>query len=184
MLKKFTDGLMFGGGFAISFIALWYVAAYLIFPMFASSYAERVFSNDLPSSNSQSYRSSISTGAALPNNPVKQFHELDIEQQIKQASVIALAEYVPSEDGKMKAVITEFIKNQPGTTIYYNIGDEHPLSSYYPKNKSRHGDGLVIFFTGSPAQMKLSMTYSGERISGLGDMPIKLLRKKCNDPNG
>ncbi|MCP3852503.1 MAG: hypothetical protein GY694_20075 [Gammaproteobacteria bacterium] len=183
MLKKFTDGLIFGGGFAISFIVIWYAAAYFIFPMFASSYTERVLSTGPSNSNSKSSQPPTPTNKTLPNTPLKQFHELEIEQQIEQASVIALAEYVPSENGKMKAVITELIKNKPGTTIYYNVGDEHPSSSYYPKEKTRHGDGLVIFFTGSPAQMKMSMTYSGDRILGLGDMPLKLLRKKCAEPN-
>ena len=32
MLKKFTEGLVFGEGFAISFVAVWYFAAYFITP--------------------------------------------------------------------------------------------------------------------------------------------------------
>lgn len=79
----------------------------------------------------------------------------------------------------MKAVITEFLKKDANVTIYYGMGDEYPSSSYYPKEKTGYGDGVVIFFTGSPAMIKMSMTYSGDRIHGLGDLPVELLRKKC-----
>jgi len=34
MLKKFGEGLTFGAGFGISFILLWYIAAYLLYPLF------------------------------------------------------------------------------------------------------------------------------------------------------
>lgn len=115
--------------------------------------------------------------------PGKPFHELSLDDQIKQASVIAIAKYEKSSDGKMKAILKEFLKKEPGTTIYYNIGDEYPGSSYYPKENTMYGDGVIIFFTGSPATMKMSMTYSGDRIRGLGDIPIELFRKKCNDKN-
>ena len=113
----------------------------------------------------------------------KPFHELSLEDQIKQASVIAIAKYQKSSDGKMKAIINEFLKKEPGTTIYYNIGDEYPGSSYYTKENTMYGDGIIIFFTGSPAIMKMSMTYSGDRIRSLGDIPIELFRKKCKDNN-
>ena len=41
------------------------------------------------------------------------------------------------------------------------------------------GDGEVVFFTGSPAMMQLAMSYSEDRIRGLGDMPLALLREKA-----
>jgi hypothetical protein len=57
--------------------------------------------------------------------------------------------------------------------------DEYSAASYYPKQGTSHGDGIVIFFDGSPAMMRLSMSYSGDRIQSLGDMPLELLRAKC-----
>ena len=81
------------------------------------------------------------------------------------------------------AKIKEFLKKESGTTIYYNIGDEYPTSSYYPKEGTRYGDGVIIFFADSPATMKMSMSYSGDRIHSLGDIPIELFKKKCNDQN-
>jgi hypothetical protein len=42
---------------------------------------------------------------------------------------------------------------------------------------------MVMFFTGSPATMRMSMTYFGDRVHSLGDLPIELLRQKCEEPN-
>lgn len=116
--------------------------------------------------------------------PGKPFYELGIDEQIKRASVIALARYERASDGEMKAVIKEFLKKEPNVQIYYKVGDEYAPSSYYPGGKTVYGDGVVIFFTGSPATMQLSMTYSGDRIHGLGDIPIELFKEKCAKPDG
>lgn len=182
MLKKFTDGLMFGGGFTISFIVLWYLAAYIITPMFLGSRIEQVANKHLSELNDRK-PPSISRGPQEFREPGIPFHELKLEEKIKKASVIALAKYESSHDGKMKAIIKEFLKKQSDATIYYNIGDEYTSSSYYPKDKTSYGDGLVIFFTGSPARMSMSMSYSGDRIRGLGDLPVELFRKKCKESN-
>ena len=182
MLKKFTEGLVFGGGFGISFLALWYVAAYLITPMFVGSQIEQVANRHLSYLDAKT-QSSISRTPETLRESGPPFHELKLEEQIKKSSVIALAKYEPSPDGKMKAIIKEFLKKEPGVTLYYNVGDEYASSSYYPKDKTSYGDGLVIFFVGSPAEMRMSMSYAGDRIRGLGDLPLELLKKKCKEPN-
>lgn len=182
MFKKFTEGLVFGGGFGISFVFIWYIAAYLIYPMFVGPHIEKTVTKQLSEIESQ-VSPSVSSRPEVFERLGKQFHELSLEDQIKQASVIAIAKYEKSSDGKMKAIIKEFLKKEPDTTIYYNIGDEYPGSSYFPKENTMYGDGVVIFFTGSPASMKMSMSYSGDRIHSLGDIPIELFKKKCKDPN-
>ncbi len=166
MLKKFTDGLIFGAGFSISCVVILFLAGFLILPMFMSKHIE--YPTGIEQSNVQDHF-----------KPSVSFHDLGIEERIKQSSVIALAKFEPSPDGKMKAIIKEFLKKDLGVTIYYNIGDEHPSSSYFPQKDVGHGDGLVIFFTGSPANMKMSTSYSGDRIHGLGDIPVELFKKKC-----
>ncbi len=70
-------------------------------------------------------------------------------------------------------------KKEPGTIIYYKVGDEYPGASYYPKDGINRGEGVIIFFTGSPATMKMSVTFSDGRIHGLNDIPIELFKKKC-----
>lgn len=180
MLKKFTKGLVFGGGFAIAFVAVWYIAAYSAIPLLVSSRFEEAASSQ--PSNAKGTRQPSKPGRTDSSRQLTTpFHELGLEEQIQKSSVIALARYEAAPDGKMKAIVKEFLKKDPNVTIYYNVGDEYPTSSYYPKDKISRGDGVVIFFTGSPAMMKMSMTYSGDRIHGLGDLPVELLRKKCKE---
>ena len=177
MSRKFTEGLLFGAGFGVSFIAISYMAAYLIYPMFMRWQLNSV---DIPSSVSEKQIPTINNAQVSKNDEIP-FHKLKLEEQIKKSSVIAIAKYVPSSDGKMKAIIKEFLKKEPGVTIYYKIGDEYSSSSYYPKENTNYGDGVIMFFTGSPATMKMSMTYSGNRIRSLGDIPIELFKKKCRN---
>jgi hypothetical protein len=180
MLKKFIEGLVFGSGFAISFVAIWFIATYSLYPILISSVtqtANRQLSQGGISISSEQFAPDMKRPSQKP------FHELSAEEQIKNASVIALARYEKSSDGKMKAVIKEFLKKDPGVIIYYNIGDEYTTSSYYPSKNRSYGDGVVIFFTGSPASMGMSITYTGDRITGLSDIPIKLFKQKCKGPN-
>lgn len=180
MLKKFTEGFVFGGGFGVAFLGLWYVAAYLITPKFAESQIEQLTNKHLSDLGAKTQSTNPKSLGTL-RVPESHFYELKLEDQIKKASVIALAKYEPSPDGKMKAIIKEFLKKEPGTTIYYKVGDEYAASSYYPKDKTTYGDGVIIFFVGSPATMRMSMTYQGDRIHGLGDLPLELLKSKCKD---
>lgn len=178
MLKKFLDGLMFGSGFTIAFIVISYLAAFFAQPLFMSS-MEWSSSDSIPAEHTGG-RPPIAAFGGDSDTP---FYELAIDEKIKRASVIAVARYEQAPDGQMKAIIKEFLKNKPDTTIYYKVGDEFPTASYFPKEDSGHGDGVVIFFVGSRARMRMTMTFSGKRIGGLGDLPIKLLREKCKDPD-
>ncbi|MDH5797452.1 MAG: hypothetical protein OEZ19_02720 [Paracoccaceae bacterium] len=182
MLKKFLEGIAFGGGFTLSFIVLWSLASYLLIPKLTSSILEQTdvkYSSPIESEFSPSKTHEIEPP---PKHEIP-FHDLPIEGQIQHSSVIALAKYEPAPDGQLKAIIKEFFKKDPGVTIYYDIGDEHALSSHYPKDNTKYGDGEIIFFTGNPATMRMSISYSGNRIHGLGDLPIELLRKKCQPPH-
>lgn len=171
---------MFGSGFAISFVIVWYIAAYLVNPLFVET--QLGYTGSGQSSNAQTtVPSSVSTQNETFGDRALPFHELELEEQIREASVVALARYEPSTDGKVKAIIREFLKKDPDTIFYYDIGDEYESSSYYPKSNTSYGNGIIIFFTGSPATMRMSMTYSGDRIRGLGDLPVELLRKKCKE---
>ncbi|HEY0665879.1 MAG TPA: hypothetical protein VGD24_07430 [Gallionella sp.] len=180
MLKKFIDGLIFGSGFAISFVAIVFMTGYTLYPMLISTVTE--------SASQQLSQESLDLASehAFPDNQRQSsipFHELPVEEQIKKASAIALARYEKSPDGKMKAVIKEFLKKDPGVVVYYNTGDEYTSSSYYPNINRSYGDGVIIFFTGSPARMSMSVTYTGDRINGLADIPVELFKQKCQEPN-
>lgn len=178
MMKRFFDGLIFGAGFTISFIILWYLAAYSIQPIVDRLRFERLGIGADSEISDTKQASSAQRG--LQDIP---FHALRVDDQIKQSSIIALAQYEQASDGRMKAVIKEFLKKDPNTIFYYDVGDEYSPSSYFPKDNTSYGDGAIIFFTGSPATMKSSMSYSDNRVRALGDIPIELLREKCRENN-
>lgn len=99
------------------------------------------------------------------------FHEWPVEKKIKAASVVAVTIH-RNEDGKIKSIISAIPKQLPGTTFHYHVGDEYMPASRMPPENTSFGDGEVIFFTGSPAMMRYSASYTGSRIGGLGDMPL------------
>ncbi|MFZ6800577.1 hypothetical protein [Undibacterium sp. Di24W] len=161
MLRKFKDGLIFGAGFSVAFLVL----SYLGFLLFTNM----KWTNNTPVSENGEH---IKVVKEIP------FHELSPEEQINRASVIALAKHEKLPNGKYAAVVKEFIKKDPNTTVYYKIGDEYPRNPNAPEVDKSYAENMLIFFTGSPATMVSSFTYSGERISSLGDMPIEVLRNK------
>lgn len=175
MLKKFIDGLAFGAGFTISVIVLWSIVSFVIFPTYFESQVAEFDASEIefPDANESMPRPLSSTNDEAP------FYTLSIEEKIAKASVIALAKYEQADDGRMQAIITEFLKLEPDTKIRYDVGDEYPSSSYYPSEDRSRSDGVLIFLTGSPAAMKYSTTFNGDRISGLNDIPIELFREKC-----
>ncbi|MEZ5572264.1 MAG: hypothetical protein R3E64_09585 [Halioglobus sp.] len=179
-MKKIIDGMLFGIGFGVAFLATLYVGLGFVLE---GSFAEP---------GSYSTRSlNIPRDSFVPTKPIAKsqsdaleevsFSDLDIDDQIKYSTVIAVAEYNKTDEGKTKSIITDILKKDEGVTFHYDVGDEY--RSYYPQERVFYGDGEVIFFTGSPASMRQSMSYHGERIGSLGDMPLRLLREKCDTPS-
>jgi len=80
----------------------------------------------------------------------KPFHELPIEEQIEQSSVIAVAEYEEGDDGRIRAIIVEVLKEAPDTVSYYDVGDEHPASSHYGGAARSRGDAVIFFLLTLP----------------------------------
>jgi hypothetical protein len=102
------------------------------------------------------------------------FNDLPVEKQIQSASVIAITTY-KKEDGKLKSIITSIPKLASNIEFNYKVGDEYARASRFPRENTSYGDGEVIFFTGSPAMMRISASYENGRIYGMGDMPIEKL---------
>jgi len=107
------------------------------------------------------------------------FHDWPLDKQIQAASVIALAKHHVEKD-QVKTIFAEILKQTPGTTFYYKIGDEWRMNQPVRPNTS-YGNGQLMFFVGSPAQFRFSTSFSDGRITGFGDMPLELLRKKIKD---
>jgi hypothetical protein len=141
-----------------------YLVAYV--PWIKLSWNNREISSESPSSSSL---------RSLPQ--YERFYDLPLDKQIDAASVIALAQY-QKEGEKLKCVVSEILKRSPNTEFYFKVGDEYPQCSRYPKANESYGDGQIMFFVGSPAQFRYSTSFEGDRLTGLGDMPIALLRAK------
>ena len=175
MLRKFAEGLAFGAGFGIAIAAVWTLLGWLTTP----SPVPRTPSESVPpdaqyerfDNRSIDEESSAALREAVLNRP--------IEDQIAEASAIAIVRYEQAEDGRMKAIIAEIPKRHPDTRFFPAVGDEYPRASFYPGGDSGRGTGAVIFFEGTPPAMRMMMSVDEGRISGLGDMPIEIFREKA-----
>lgn len=178
MLKKFVNGLVFGAGFAISLVGILLVSINWVSTAMIECQIDENVSNldeercqeEIP----EKFKDQLKEG----KNEGKLFHKLPLEEKIEQASVIALVRYEDTSGPKVRAVIDEFLKKNPSSKIHYDVEDEYTYGSYYPEDGVERGDGLVVFFTGSPATMKYSTTYDDSRVLGLSNIPINLLKKK------
>lgn len=118
----------------------------------------------------------ISPGASFTES-FPGFRELPIEAHVRSASVIVLTKY-RREGDKLKSVVSEILKHKPGTTFHYQVGDElGSAGDRVVRENTRYGDGEVVFLAGSPATVRLSASYTNERIAMAGDLPLSALRK-------
>jgi hypothetical protein len=116
--------------------------------------------------------SSVSSSPEEFNN----FYDWPVEKKIESASLIAIGKYQKSGD-TLKCVISEILKQRPGTLFYYKVGDEYPNGNMHIHVDTKYGDGQIMFFTGSPAGFRYGCSFTGERIGGLGDMPMPQFRE-------
>lgn len=118
----------------------------------------------------------------MSHRPVDEFNgfsDWTVEKQIQSASVIAITTF-KKDGGKLISIITAIPKQAAGNAFNYQIGDEYARGTRYERENMEYGDGEVIFFTGSPPMMRLSMTYANGRVTGLGDIPIAKLNELIN----
>ena len=120
----------------------------------------------------QQFASSETTAPEAYNN----FHDWPLEKQIQTASVIAIGKWQKS-DSTLKCIISEVLKHAPNTAFYYKVGAEFRPGNQRVKDNTSYGDGQIMFFVGSPASFRYAMSFSGDRIAGMGDMPINELRE-------
>ncbi|MBI3102515.1 MAG: hypothetical protein HYY98_13330 [Burkholderiales bacterium] len=174
MLQKFFNGLVFGAGFFVAVALLgWFLAYVLMVP----PEGRTIYWGGAPVLGAPG-------GMQEARGKQTPLYDLPLEQQIERASAIIITRFEAAADGRRKAVVAEILKRDPGARLQYQVGDEYPSASYYPKEGEDRGDGAVVFFEGVSADARYSTTFRGDRVSGLGDIPLKLFREKCTQTGG
>lgn len=168
---------------AIALMLLAHLLMYAVPFLFPSLYAKEVrqiqmsLNEALKSHQADAAAIPLSSGRTVkPQKPLN-FHELSLDEQIKQASVIAVTRYENTEDGKVRQVISELLKRDLTAGFNYEVGDEY--IDPYANQMTSYGDGMVMFFKGSPAHAAYSTSFTNDHIYGLEDIPLALLREKC-----
>ena len=163
MIRKFLGGLAFGAGIAVAFaIVGWCVLSLWTHVSLGPPHLTA---------------SGGPAGTQVMDDSAPQFDKLSLDEKIKKASVITLARYEHSPDGKLKAVFKEFLKKAPDTDFYDT--DQAQGSDLAKFGGVAEGDTLIAFYVGSPAAFAESISFTGEHLSMYGDMPLEMFRQKC-----
>ncbi|MDH4286137.1 MAG: hypothetical protein OEV26_01785 [Gallionella sp.] len=93
MLKKFTEGLVFGLGFTISFVAIWYIATYSLYPMLISSVTQTVIQKFPQSSNSIPTKQDHKDAK---NRPSKSSNELSADGNTPRFGITTIHDNAPA----------------------------------------------------------------------------------------
>lgn len=172
MLNKFLSGLVLGLGFSVSLVVVVSLYFTFILPNSFSTEEMPITSNSI----------AMPLGSDFPY--IKNFHELPLDEKIANSTAIIVTEISKNEDGIYESKVTEILKQQEGVELYYSLGDiynHHSDYNSYEEQDRQVPHGFIVFMGGNPAQMRFSTSYSGgERISSLGDIPMALLREKCD----
>lgn len=157
-------------------VAVWVLSALLLVSIALSMVAfvfRIVHANEVPSRAPGSFLVHVPGGAQA--DTYNGFQDWPLDRQIKASTVIVLTKWRKAGDRDL-AVVDEILKQAPGVAFACRAGDEIPSESHVAEANADYGDGEVLFYTGSPARFRYGITYSGNRITGLGDMPMDDLR--------
>ncbi len=158
------------------------VAVLALFGLYAFSlYNSRAFFRGATSFSGSSSRTTHAAGSTGVKSNDRPFHSLPPEEKIKRSSAILLTKH-EKEGGRLKAIVSEILKG-PDAGLNYSVGDEFGDLSRYVEGDTDYGEGDVVLFDAS-GDMRESMTYRRGRISGLGDMPLEVLRAMIRGGGG
>ena len=153
---------------ALTIVVAAFVGLYLALPIASLTWSSSKQHGEEPAASAPV----IESLARQPDFPA-----MPLEKQIDAATVIAIAKYEKVGE-RNKCVLTEILKQSPGTKFYFKVGDELHHCSHDIKPNETRGDGQVIFFVGNPADFRLSTSFYADRLGGLGNMPVDLFRKQ------
>ena len=167
MLNKFVSGLVTGLGFSISLIIV------------LSIWINHMAHTSVPMTVQDA-----SPTAPTTENPshFEDFSALSLDEKIAKSTAIFVTTIQKNQAGLYEPRVTEILKKQDDTELYYQVGDTYDDGHDYNRHE-REGNpipkGFIVFMSGNPASMRYAVSHSGDRINTLGGISIELLRKKC-----
>lgn len=114
------------------------------------------------------------SGVSAPNRPGSS--DIKPEDAIAESSVIAVVKY-EQEGNRYKAVLSEVLKKAPDASFNFQVGDEIKENSYEPRIGESRGDGMVVFFAGSPPNYRRGVSIFDDRILAFDEMPLAVFRE-------
>lgn len=162
---------MWGVGFSISMsiiLSLWLVTA---LPKLLSLETSVMETSQIPETNTET----------IPL--INDFDKLSLDEKIEKSTAIIVTKIEKNDTGKYQSRVSEVLKKQENVELYYEAGDiyknEHPYFDEYESLNRTVPEGFIVFMSENPARMRYSASYSGERVGGLGNISLALLRQKC-----
>ena len=177
MVKKFLDGLAFGAGFGISIVAIWVLASWV-----GSQLVSPPVFSDTASPSAELRDQDV--GSAVEDSAIafaERTSSLSLEERISEANEIALVKYEESDDGLMRAIVSEVLKQDPDSELGLDVGEEFFRMSFYPDPNERRADAEILVLADPSAKSWPSMSIYGTRIPSLGNMPLDLFREKIEE---
>jgi hypothetical protein len=106
------------------------------------------------------------------------FHARPVEEKIRRATAI-LVTRVEKTAVAPRELVAEIVKLKPGVRLYYKVGDEFERPSHLTSGACEDcGDrGRVVFMLGNPATMAYAVTFQGDRLAALGNLPLAEFRR-------
>ena len=169
MLKKLLSGAIFGTGFSIAALSVYTAWMFYVLPPIID---QKITSDFAVTENSSQLQE-------FPNTP--NFHELSVDEKIELATAIIVVRYEEGGNGNYKSVVEDVLKEEEGVELYYSVGEVYESDSHLKISDDFVPTRSIVFMQGSPAIMRFSTTFDGERIRGLGGISLALLKEKCND---
>lgn len=133
------------------------------------------FIREASASHSSAGRAGNPPASAGASSDGQGFDRMTPEQKIQHATGILLTKH-QFDNGKVKSVVVEILRQSPEEDQRYAVGDEIPDLSRYGGDATTRGEGDVVLFLGSRNHLRESYTYRDGRIGGLSDMPLAMLR--------
>jgi hypothetical protein len=159
LVRKLLAGAAFGAGILLAFVLTYFLVAPHVSYVFVPTNDQRRVD-----------------ATSLPHN--LNYSGLNTEEKIKVSSAIALGTYRRTNGGGNKIIIQEYLKKDPAGQLTYAVGEEVSDAISQRAASDDFGDGVVIFFVGSPTQTKMTATYVNGVIAALDNISIDDFRQR------